>query len=318
MSQGSAFRCCLDGQPDHLTPSHQIDSCWRDDMTGGALFLNPDCQLRSSGDLPTGLSLDPQFVESFAPMEDMAWVHNSEMQAWQPFWLGHGAKAALAKAERGGLPSLPPHYRHALTMAGVLTGPEQHAVQHDSLATRMSRCADQFQRNGYAPFRGMIHPFHISAMRRYYRNLVRTGQLPLGDSQSSRRYHAHNESVARFFHLQLTWAMSQIARQPVKPSYVYFASYQGGAFLEKHTDRSQCEFSITLCLDYSPEPQAATPWPIQLHTTEGIITVYQAIGDGLAYRGCEVPHSRDVLRVGHTSTSIFFHYVHENFDGPLD
>ena len=88
--------------------------------------------------------------------------------------------------------------------------------------------------------------------------------------------------------------------------------------LEQHTDREQCEFSITFCLDYSPEPSLATGWPLLLHTDSGTVSVYQAIGDGLLYRGRELPHSRDTLREGRTSTSIFFHYVREDFSGPLN
>jgi hypothetical protein len=59
---------------------------------------------------------------------------------------------------------------------------------------------------------------------------------------------------------------------------VYMAAYQPGARLEKHTDREQCEFSITLCVDYSPEPSLATPWPLHLDTPRGTVSVYQALG----------------------------------------
>ncbi|MGD0183385.1 MAG: hypothetical protein ABSC15_26545, partial [Terriglobales bacterium] len=95
------------------------------------------------------------------------------------------------------------------------------------------------------------------------------------------------------------------------------ASYQPGADLERHTDRAQCDFSVTLCLDYSPEPRNATPWPIHLYKKSGKVTVFQAIGDALLYRGCQIPHSRDTLPEGQTSTSIFFHYVREDFTGSL-
>ncbi len=79
-----------------------------------------------------------------------------------------------------------------------------------------------------------------SALRRYYRGLIRTRKIALGDDQTPRRYAAHNESVARSHH-QLAGAVTAIAGEPVKPSYVYVASYQSGAELEKHTDREQCE-----------------------------------------------------------------------------
>jgi hypothetical protein len=140
----------------------------------------------------------------------------------------------------------------------------------------------------------------------------------LGDDQSARRYVAHNESVARFFHYQIAKAVAAIAGEAIKPSYVYLASYLSGAELKKHTDREQCEFSVTLCLDFSPEPELATSWPIRLDTGKGDVAVYQTLGDGLVYRGTKVPHYRGVLPEGQTSTSIFFHYVPVNFSGPLN
>ena len=88
--------------------------------------------------------------------------------------------------------------------------------------------------------------------------------------------------------------------------------------LAKHTDREQCEFSLTLCLDYAPEPRCATPWPLACTRNRGRSAVFQAIGDALLYRGCQLPHSRDGLPEGHTSTSIFFHYVRQDFTGSLD
>jgi len=140
----------------------------------------------------------------------------------------------------------------------------------------------------------------------------------LGDAQSSRRYVCHNDKVARFFHLQLTPVVAAAVGEAVKPSYVYVTSYLGGAHLPPHTDRRQCEFSLTLLLDYAPEPDFSSPWPLLLHTPEGAVTVYQAIGDSLLYRGCDLPHSRHALRPKHTSTSMIFHYVREDFDGTLD
>ena len=184
--------------------------------------------------------------------------------------------------------------------------------------TAVEKAGPLFREKGYAPVADLIHPFHLAALRRYYRYLIRTGAIRLGDRQSPRRYAAYNEPVARFFHQDIAAKLSAVAGQPLKPSYVYLASYLSGAALRKHTDREQCEFSVTLCLDFSPEPALETPWPIRLGTPGGTVTVYQALGDALAYRGTRVPHYRDALGEGQTSTSIFFHYVAEDFAGSLD
>jgi hypothetical protein len=191
-------------------------------------------------------------------------------------------------------------------------------VETEARTEAIAKAAAQFGEKGYAPLRDLIHPFHIAALRRYYRHKIRTGAIPLGDRQSPRRYAIHNDPVARFFHHQISRTLSEVAGEPLQPSYVYTASYLSGSALKKHTDREQCEFSITLCLDFSPEPALATPWPIHLETLAGTVTVYQALGDGLAYRGTQLPHYRRTLGAGETSTSIFFHYVAADFVGSLN
>jgi len=249
----------------------------------------------------------------------MLWVRDPG-SGLLPFWLGPQFAALLARVQPGdpAPASFSPEALRVLAMANVLV-PENYVSDRDKEWTAIvSLCRTQFQQKGYVPIARLIHPFHISALRRYYRHQIRTGNIRLGDYQTSQRYVAHNEAVARFFHYQLNAAVSAIAGEAVKPSYVYLASYQPGAILKKHTDREQCEFSITLCLDYAPEPRAATPWPLHLYTPSAKVAVFQALGDALLYRGREIPHSRDPLPEGHTSTSLFFHYVREDFAGPLD
>src|SRR5262249_38823691 len=154
--------------------------------------------------------------------------------------------------------------RRALAMASVLAPDDYDFRRRKQWDETVLATGSRFRQKGYAAVGGLIHPFHVSALRRYYRHQVRTGKFALGDSQIPARYFAYADPVARFFHRQLGSAVSAIAQEPVKPSYVYLASYQPGAMLEKHTDREQCEFSITFCVDYAPEPRNATPWPLQL------------------------------------------------------
>jgi hypothetical protein len=147
--------------------------------------------------------------------------------------------------------------------------------------------------------------------------MVRMGAFKLGDRRTERRFAAHNEPTAAFLHHQLTDTVSAVSGQPVKPSYVYFAAYQSGAELASHVDRAQCEFSITFLVDCTPEPERESAWPLYLVTPQGTVTVFQCLGDGLLYKGRELPHYRKRLADGCTSTSIFFHYVPQDFKGPL-
>lgn len=312
------FYCLLDELPLHLIPRWSLGARRGYDGTE-FLVLNPDCTLCSDRQLPDEISAERELVSGFVLQGTIAWVRDVATGCLLPFWLGpelEGAVKGLVRGERVSS-GLPERVRDVLREAGILI-PADRAVRHLDKNDTIGKSATLFQQEGYAPLPGLIHHFHVAALRRYYRHLIRTGALELGDQQSQRRYVAYNEPVARFFHRQIVGWVTAVAGVPVKPSYVYLAAYLGGAELRKHTDRAQCEFSVTLCLDFSPEPELETPWPIRLDTAHGAVTVYQVLGDGLAYRGTQVPHYRDRLGEGQTSSSIFFHYVPEEFTGSLE
>lgn len=309
------FYCLLDELPLHLVPrpARKLLSSVPDDRY--ALTLNPECDLHPAGNFPGEINAPQELRSAFADQGTIAWVRSST-GALLPFWLGPRLEAVVNEMRSGkSIPaSLSNELIAVLTAAGILI---PKGKQSERRSDAVSNAALLFRGKGYAPLPLLLHPFHVAAIRRYYRSLIRKGSVHLGDAQSPLRYVIHNEPVARLFHEQLTGIMSNVAGEPVKPSYVYLASYLGGAELEKHIDREQCEFSITLSLDFSPEPDLATPWPIFLQTSTGTVAVHQALGDGLAYRGTRLPHFRHPLGPGQTSTSIFFHYVAADFKGPL-
>jgi len=314
------FHCLLDELPLHLIPQQFLSrQRWQRELSQ-PLFLNPQCSVLPAGEVPAELQAHRDLLEGFSLQSTVAWVRDPATGSTYPFWLGPRVQAAVSQL-RPGEPapeSIPDDVRLLLAAAGILA-PADHAERRLAEWSEIVRThAQAFREKHYVPLRNLIHPFNLGALRRSYRYAIRRGAIWLGDEQSPRRYVAHNEPVARYFHYQIANAVSAIAGEPVKPSYVYLASYLSGADLKKHTDREQCEFSVTLCLDFSPEPDLATSWPICLDTSKGAVTVYQALGDGLVYRGTKVPHYRDVLGAGHTSTSIFFHYVAADFSGPLD
>ena len=314
------FYCLLDELPLHLVPRSDSGGEPTGSETDSALVLNSGCEFSASGEIPRRFSDQPAVLEAFALHGSIAWVADSAKQMILPYWISPQLKIELDRLRAGQVTpaGLAEPLKKLLEQSEILIS----AVNREQRRSRWERKRDVgavlFRERGYAPIRELVHPFQVAALRRYYRHMIRTGAIQLGDGQSSRRYVAHNEPVARYFHRQLAAVVSTIVGEPVKPSYVYVASYLAGAELPKHTDREQCEFSVTFCLDFSPEPVLETAWPIHLDTPGGDITVYQALGDGLVYRGTRVPHYRDPLSSNQTSTSIFFHYVAESFEGPLD
>jgi len=315
------FHCLLDELPLHLIPQRQLESTgWRQDLSHQQLFLNPQCSVLPPGQVPAELEPHRHLLKNFHLQRTVAWVRDPATASLHPFWLGPGLETMVSNL-RVGEPvpaSVPRDVRFLLASAGIVTTEDQTQRRLAEWAEVVGKAARGFREKGYAPLGNLIHPFNLAALRRYYRHAIRCGAIPLGDVQSPRRYAAHDESVARFFHHQIANAVSAVVGEAIKPSYVYLASYLSGADLKKHIDRQQCEFSVTLCLDFSPEPELATSWPICLDTPQGTVTVYQAVGDGLVYRGTKVPHYRHVLAEGHSSASIFFHYVPADFSGDLE
>lgn len=193
---------------------------------------------------------------------------------------------------------------------------------------------DSFAASGYAHLPAMLPPHQMGAYRRFYRQYVSEGFMPLGDKQVPNRFRQHNEPLAAFLHKTLRPLMSEIAGTDVVPSYVYAASYKGGASLTPHIDRPQCEFSISFQVDYEPEPDGhVSPWALCVeplgekpkdemgwHVIDpnAAKAIHLASGDGLFYKGCELIHYRHALPEGHRSTSLFFHFVPADFAGPLD
>jgi hypothetical protein len=314
------FHCFLGEQPTHLVPERLLRQL-QGNSGGHGLGVNPRCHLSTDHELPHALTAAAAvFKAADVTRTTLAWVEDPATDSWTPFCIDAKTAALVRdlRQEAGKIAELPVDVRANLCQAQILVGRDFADSRQKNWSEFAKRCRARFRESGYAPVSNLIHPFQLGELRRHFRRRIRRGAIQLGDTQSPRRYIAHNEPAARFFHLQLTKAVSDMVGEAVKPSYVYMASYLSGARLEKHTDREQCEFSITLCLDYAPEPRAATPWPLYLDTRVGTVTVYQCLGDGLLYRGRELPHYRRTLAEGNTSTSIFFHYVPAGFDGPLE
>jgi len=313
---GTHYYCCLDDQPAFLVPARLLRSLECKVPTDCEWIFNPQCSFET----PDSIELPGDCFAGENPGYKVIWVVESATRSATPYWLEADLANALAGMQKQGLlpQSIPDSMLWSLRAAAIIV--EDDHVQKTSTKWREDAVVygHHFRANGFVPLAQLIHPFHLAAMRRYYRYHLRRGDFPLGDSQSPLRYVALNEPVATFFHRQLTARVSDIVGEPLKPSYCYFSSYAEGSILEKHVDREQCEFSVSMCIDYSPEPEGATPWPLRLHIEGGKALVFQALGDALLYRGREIPHSRNRLPAGHSSTSIFFHFVRQDFAGPLN
>jgi hypothetical protein len=308
------YYCLLDEQPDYLVPPRLLQP--REGR--GALMINPLCWFAWQAPLPAGMAARTGPLDGFFDTPWIVWVDDPATHALMPFWLGPELAHVLVEMAPGQTLRSRPRsdLLDILWNAQIVVTPDHMARRHHEWSELARYYAWLFQR-GYVALDNLLHPFHVGALRRYFRYQTRVGKYPLGDGQVAGRYFAYREPVAGFFHRQLTQVIGDIAARPVKPSYSYIALYQGGANLDPHTDREQCEYTLSLCFDATPEPEAQVLWPLRLQANGGSVAVWQHLGDGLLFRGRYLSHWRDTLPDDQTSSSILFHYVDHGFQGPV-
>jgi hypothetical protein len=215
-------------------------------------------------------------------------------------------------------PPVPDEMVAQLATAGIFVTPSALARCAEQATDRASMARAQLADQRYCMLPSILHPDHVAALASYYDRIIASGNWTFGDAQVSQRYGWHNEPVARYYHHQLTAFVGDIAGVPVRPSYSYVSAYRGGrASLRPHVDRKQCVYTVSLWLR-SRESPAAEPWPLWLHTPQGIVAVTQSAGDAILFHGCELPHWRDQPPPGGASTTLIFHYVPNDFAGTLD
>lgn len=308
------YRCVLDSQPDSLVPHTLQRKTPR--VAGQKWIINPLLAFSETGSSPDS---SIRFAEGVTAAAPTAWVSDPVTTLISPFILGPTLAAIVSTLQPGRqLFALPDAETMELLDAGGLVYEDSsNEQQRCQWRTMLQNAGSKFD-SGYVPLGSLLHPFTLSATRSYFRRFVEQGLARHGDRTVPRRWTAHNEPVVRFILHQLTPIMQAVAGVTVKPSYGYFASYYGGAHLARHTDREQCEYSMSMLIDYAPEPDAESPWPLWLETRQESVAIHQRLGDTLIYRGCQLPHYRHQLPPGHTSTHLFLHYVPESFTGELE
>jgi hypothetical protein len=216
-------------------------------------------------------------------------------------------------------PGLSPTMTRRLVAAGVAGPANAMASLIERRAVAAQRLAARLAGERQVIVDSVIDPFQLAAIRRYYRALTDEGFLKFGDKDWPNRYFARYDPIAHYFHEQLAAVVSEIAGEPFKASFPFYAAYYPGSDLPAHRDRDQCVLSMSVQIDHDPEPFGPAPWPIhlQLSDTQTPLSVTLALGSAALFYGQEVRHWRDALTDGWSSFWFLF-YVPEAFDGPLD
>lgn len=278
--------------PLHTTPVRPLFACTLTDCelerlgAAGCIGGPPREVSRKASLLPTCAQLSGH---------DLTWIYDPVRQLDWPYWL------TAAQTEQ---------LRQIVPASGNAGSEHWNRV--------LGEASSSVWRTGCAIVRDILPPEFLRGIQRYYRELTANGFLTLGDGQSL-RYTVHNEPLARWLHQHTVPLISRIIPESVKPSYTYLGFYLAGAILERHTDRKQCEYTLSLTIDATPSATAAQSWPLFAELKDGTtVEARLGVGDGLLFKGRELPHYRHRLDEERTSSSVFLHYVPEAFVGKLE
>lgn len=281
-------------------------------------LVHPRLAYQLGPSIPAALLRRTVFRDRVVTDGPIAWIDEATGAVW-PLWIPRRFALAVARLSPGAPPppDLEPELARSLRGAGVLISGSALARADAEAAARLDAARAAFAAHGHVNVDGLVPPRVVGALGDYYRRLFAAGGHALGDEQCELRYGIHDEPVARYVHHQLARAIEHIAAEPVIASYAYVAGYRAGAALPRHVDRAQCELSVTLLVDFTPELEGASPWPLYLDVAGARVAVHQRVGDGLLYRGRVQPHWRAALADGCASTSMLLHYVRRDFTGSL-
>lgn len=110
---------------------------------------------------------------------------------------------------------------------------------------------------------------------------------------------------------KLTPLIAQTLRCAVWPTLSFYYVYHHGNQLQKHTDRSSCQWVASLCIGADPEfQQTQQTWPLVLNIGGENTPISLQYGDILLFKGYEIPHWREAF-TGQWFVSAIFAFVEQ-------
>lgn len=156
--------------------------------------------------------------------------------------------------------------------------------------------------NGYQIVKQFIEPERAQRLSNSFRDFCISKNVE-GDSQvpTSCSYYNYIKFVQLL--VEKIPHINSILGEPVLPTYAYSRWYKKGSILHKHTDRDECEVSVTINLSCD------VVWPMYMQAPgKEPACLIIGPGDAAVYFGPSVPHWREEF-AGNVCVQAFLHYV---------
>ena len=165
-----------------------------------------------------------------------------------------------------------------------------------------------FDKKGYYLYKNALSTETCDILSNVYHNLKESGKLNDRDTQvPDALLLPHNDELLNAIHEIISKKYEDfLGGMSLVPSYFYGRYYLNGNILHPHRDRSACELSATLTIDYDKE------WPLWIEDFNGNPQkVLMERGDLVFYHGCDLTHWRESFD-GKYAIQLFLHYVNAN------
>ena len=162
-----------------------------------------------------------------------------------------------------------------------------------------------FQDQGFQKIKGYATPYFSTYLRNYFTLRVQNDPSLGGDHQAPNSHSVYGDPAFDMAMAMSTQDISHIVGKRLIPQYSYARIYKKGSVLERHSDRPECQYSVTLCLG----GEFNEIWPIWINDYAGKShKVLLSMGDMVVYHGTELEHWRDKFE-GNAQYQLFMHYV---------
>jgi hypothetical protein len=268
----------------------------------------------------TGSFSAPWSSSPLADAPSLAWATPPGADIPIAYWLDEDDSRVLDKLSKHALMprQLDGIAAERFARAGLLTTADDFAKRTRCHQRRQAKRREHLAREGWVRLPGLLPQPLLASLQGYVTPLIAEGHLRFNDAQSN-RYYKHSEPMTVWLHQQLEAPIQSLVDSPIKRSYAFLGGYVAGSDLKRHVDRAQCEYTLSITLDAQPGCGRDGAWPLGLTDRHGRDRwVRLAPGDALLFRGRELPHYRERLAEGRSSTSAFLHFVPVGFDGHLD
>ena len=163
----------------------------------------------------------------------------------------------------------------------------------------------QFDEQGFQKIEKFIPTFFSTYLRNYFNLRVQNDPSLKGDPQAPNAHCVYGDPAFEMVMAMSAKDIGEIVDKTLIPTYTYARIYKKGSNLKIHTDRPECQYSVTLCLGGEYEK----PWPIWIKDYDGKShEVPLDEGDIVVYRGTALRHWREKFE-GHRQFQLFMHYV---------